>query len=430
MPIRIGKRPPATPSIGFVLSVVLAVGAGCGRTRALSVPSGAVVGTGDRPVAAPASRDGGADASAAMALDASGAPDSVAAELDAGTDASPSLPANQYRAIALAVGRLHNCALLDDHRVKCWGTNASGELGLGDTMNRGADPATMGDNLPTVDLGTGRTAKAIATGMYTSCATLDDDTLKCWGVGNPNNPNGAGALPGEMGDHLKPIDLGVGRKPVAVAVGWSQTCVALDDGSFLCWSGAQTTKVAAPIDGARVVQFTRDFETVGVFDDGSVRKVSNVSPNGPTPIDFGGRLATFVAGSASIGDTDCVVLQAGGTACAHPHLSLPLPSDASVVAIAITEYEHACGLDSSGAVTCWYLGGHPEWRAADGTSHVPLAEPATSIGAGDYNGCALLTDGTVKCWWIDSGPFPDSLGGSVATPTDVSAVDLGTRPTP
>jgi hypothetical protein len=52
------------------------------------------------------------------------------------------------------------------------------------------------------------------------------------------------------------------------------------------------------------------------------------------------------------------------------------------------------------------------------------------IGGGDYNGCALLTDGTVKCWGIDSGPFPDSLGGSVATPTDVSAVDLGTRPAP
>jgi hypothetical protein len=411
------------PSIGFMLSVVLAVGAGCGRTTALSVPSGAVVGTGARPGDASDGHGGAADASAAMPLDGSGAPDEATAQPEAGTDASPSLPGSRYRVIALAVGRLHNCVILDDHKVKCWGNNATGELGLGDTKNRGADPTTMGDNLPTVDLGTGRTARDIATGMYSSCAILDDDTLKCWGAG-------IGEAPGDMGDHLKPIDLGAGRKPVAVAIGWSQICAALDDASFLCWSGADTTKVAAAADGARVVQLARDYETVGVFDDGSVRKVANSSPSGPTPIDFGGRLATFVAGSASLADTDCVVLQASGTACAHIQRSPPLPSHVSVVAIAITEYDHACGLDSSGAVKCWYAGQYAqEWRMADGTYHVPLAVPATAIGAGDYNGCALLADGTVKCWWIDSGPFPDSLGGSVATPTDVSAVDLGTHPT-
>jgi hypothetical protein len=60
---------------------------------------------------------------------------------------------------------------------------------------------------------------------------------------------------------------------------------------------------------------------------------------------------------------------------------------------------------------------------------VRLGQPATSLRAGDYNECALLENGSVKCWSID-GPFPASLGGSVATATGWPAVDLGTRPAP
>ena len=50
----------------------------------------------------------------------------------------------------------------------------------------------MGDNtgemdvLPTVNLGTGRTATATAAGEYHSCALLDNASVKCWG----NNGNG------------------------------------------------------------------------------------------------------------------------------------------------------------------------------------------------------------------------------------------------
>jgi hypothetical protein len=103
----------------------------------------------------------------------------------------------------------------------------------------------------------------------------------------------------------------------------------------------------------------------------------------------------------------------------------------NLVAISITEYEHACGLDAAGVVTCWNIQQHPEWGDASngGTLSVPLGQPATAIGAGDYNACALLGDGTVKCWAVD-GTYSLSLGGSVATPTGWPAVDLGTRPAP
>jgi hypothetical protein len=43
-----------------------------------------------------------------------------------------------------------------------------------------------------VNLGAGRTAKAVSTGSSHTCALLDDDTLKCWGD-NSNGRVGVGS---------------------------------------------------------------------------------------------------------------------------------------------------------------------------------------------------------------------------------------------
>ena len=39
----------------------------------------------------------------------------------------------------------------------------------------------MGDNLPAIDLGTGRTATSIDAGLYHTGAILDNGTVKLWG---------------------------------------------------------------------------------------------------------------------------------------------------------------------------------------------------------------------------------------------------------
>jgi alpha-tubulin suppressor-like RCC1 family protein len=54
--------------------------------------------------------------------------------------------------VAIAGGDDHTCAILNDGSVKCWGANTEGQLGLGDTINRGDDPDEMGDSLPTVKI--------------------------------------------------------------------------------------------------------------------------------------------------------------------------------------------------------------------------------------------------------------------------------------
>ncbi|MEO1056875.1 MAG: hypothetical protein AAFY28_08185, partial [Actinomycetota bacterium] len=143
-------------------------------------------------------------------------------------------------ATALAAGYLHTCAILDDGNVKCWGRNANGELGVGNTFNLGDDPNEMGDDLPTVDLGTDRTATAISAGDTHSCALLDNGDVKCWGA------NGDGQLgqgdkivrgdnAGELGDNLPAIDLGLGRTAVAISSNAKHNCVVLDNALVKCW---------------------------------------------------------------------------------------------------------------------------------------------------------------------------------------------------
>ncbi len=102
------------------------------------------------------------------------------------------------------------CALLDDETVKCWGEGTSGALGNGATTNLGDTGSSMGDFLAVLDLGTGRSAKRLSD--KGSCAILDDGELKCWGkndvgqlgLGDTNN---RGDTVSEMGDNLPNVEL-------------------------------------------------------------------------------------------------------------------------------------------------------------------------------------------------------------------------------
>nr|BDT29959.1 hypothetical protein BHI3_34250 [Bacteriovorax sp. HI3] len=141
---------------------------------------------------------------------------------------------------SISLGGSHACAILDNNKLKCWGFNFYGGLGLGDTTDRGAAPNQMGDNLPYVDLGTGRTVKSVAGGGESTCAILDDNSVKCWGdnsfgqlgLGGTNH-RGDGA--NEMGDNLPTVNLGSGRYAVKIASNGANFCAVLDDQSLKCW---------------------------------------------------------------------------------------------------------------------------------------------------------------------------------------------------
>jgi cysteine-rich repeat protein len=154
-------------------------------------------------------------------------------------DSLPALELGTGRTILqLSIEDRHACALLDNRTVKCWGENDNGELGLGDRKGRGFDPSEMGDNLPAVDLGTGPAVQSVVAAYRHSCALFQDGRVKCWGEGSilGLGDNGyRGDLPGEMGDNLPFLDLGTGRSAKLLAAGGNHTCALLDDNSLKCW---------------------------------------------------------------------------------------------------------------------------------------------------------------------------------------------------
>ena len=70
-------------------------------------------------------------------------------------DALPAVSLDKVKDIlAIGAGGWQSCAILDSTRgLKCWGKNETGQLGIGNTVNRGDKPGQMGSALPEVDLG-------------------------------------------------------------------------------------------------------------------------------------------------------------------------------------------------------------------------------------------------------------------------------------
>jgi len=140
----------------------------------------------------------------------------------------------------IANGDYHTAVILSDGTVKTWGSNLSGQLGLGDALNKGDGAGEMGDNLSIVDLGTGRTAVRVAAGANHTVVILDDGSVKAWGNNTygqlgQGHTNNIGDGAGEMGDNLSAVDLGTGRTAVAIAAGDNHTAVILDDGTIKVW---------------------------------------------------------------------------------------------------------------------------------------------------------------------------------------------------
>lgn len=143
-------------------------------------------------------------------------------------------------ALQLAAGWFHTCALLDDHTVKCWGGNANGELGQGDIEPRGDEPDELGDVLSAIDFGQGQLVRAIGAGEQHNCVVLEDRRVKCWGandlmqLGNGSrDPKGDSPL--HLGDRLPYTDLGPNFAAKALALGAHHSCALSTNGGVKCW---------------------------------------------------------------------------------------------------------------------------------------------------------------------------------------------------
>ncbi len=130
------------------------------------------------------------------------------------------------------VGNIHSCALLKTGAVKCWGHNGDGQIGLG--ANSGLIVA------PTEVPGLQRGVRSLSVGGNHACALLDDGRVKCWGS-NGNHQAGPGAGPKPVTPQNIP---GLESEITALAAGYAHTCALSRNGAVQCWGMRQLGQAA------------------------------------------------------------------------------------------------------------------------------------------------------------------------------------------
>eukprot|EP01083_Nonionella_stella_P301256 1032385_1 len=165
-------------------------------------------------------------------------------EIDLGSNFTPV----QMAASVGIVGYDHTCALSAMYKVKCFGYNYHGELGYGDTNNRGGTSNTMGDDLPEIDLGFNFTAMQIVTGSHHTCALSTNNRVKCWGYNffgelGYGDTNNRGGTSNTMGDDLPEIDLGFNFTAMQIVTGSHHTCALSTNNRVKCWGSEDMQQI-------------------------------------------------------------------------------------------------------------------------------------------------------------------------------------------
>jgi cysteine-rich repeat protein len=359
----------------------------------------------------------------------------------------------QAEPIALALGSEFTCAVLGDGRLKCWGLNEQGQLGLGTSKaTYGADPGEMGAALPSV-FESGVTA--VAAGTTHACA-IRDEQVYCWGDNHEFQLGVASTAATEN----RPVSLGISDAVELSGGGGNLTAVRLRSGEVLVWG------VGAP--SHRTVPFSNEAVAIACGVEIVCAILKSHAVECWDPIGGGAPIVVTVAShgasqpvALSAGYHTCVLGVAGDVYCFGENPSGNLVSgDAEdrvgnvpsgtawpaallgpdVVGISLAGHV-TCATYRDGTVKCWGfswygVSGQPGLVMNEDPLGDSLEETGTNIPpirlgsdavvkkvfAGAVRVCALLTDGRVKCWGNNSG---GALGNGNREDVGIEASQLG-----
>ncbi len=380
--------------------------------------------------------------------------------LNLGTHDGLGVTAHKVKALAGASSPSF-CAILDDNRLKCWGSNSSGQLGIESASSRGLAVGSMGDNLPYVDLGPGRYAKSIDGGSSHFCAILDNDQVKCWGVGNMlglglSSAVRVGDAANEMGVNLPYVDLGthdgLGVTPhtaKSISAGPWHTCAILDDDRLKCWGenagGQLGLGIATNLhkgDGPNEMGDNLPYVSLGTGKKASQIKVKNENTY---VIRDDGSLVVFGRnnyGQAGVGHANII----GDSPAEMGDALVSVDLGTGLTAVALDDgngYSSACAVLNNGQVKCWgsnevfhgigvgrekvLIGAFanqmglnlPKVNLPLGTVAVDIEVQSGGFFGGQYDTHVLLSDGRMLNWGNSGsgtgrGNSVNSMGANMA----------------
>ncbi len=316
-------------------------------------------------------------------------------QLGVGTTTNQSSPVEvdsgtSYAKVFGGLGR--HCAITISGVLKCWGWNSAGKLGDGSTTDR---------SLPTV-IDTGYEYSDISMGNYNTCGITTDGVLKCWGA------NGNYQLQdGTVIDRYTPIVIQSGTAFKKVAVGVGYVCAINASDELICWGS----------------------NSYGQLGDGAY-----VQRNSPIQIDSGNHYAEIEAGEThTCGITTSGVLKCWGNGGnmrlgnnSTANISLAATIDAGTTYKSVKTFAtHTCGLTTGNILKCW--GENSYGKVGDGTANTRNTPAVVDSGVeysmvtvGQSFTCGLTMDSILKCWGSNGdGQFGNGTIGMVITPLHI-----------
>ena len=297
--------------------------------------------------------------------------------------------------VAMAIGETHACALDDQGTIFCWGSNGSGQLGLGS-----AEPSSLVPAPVTAPEGVRFTH--VAAGSLHTCALDEEGRAWCWGV---NEFGQLGIYDSQVTHATSPMAvLMPGDTRFSGISARHQTTCALDlFGNAWCWGANSYGQLGIGTIGGH---------------EGLPSEV--VMPAG---VDF----ASIAVGSFHV----CALGLDGQAFCWGLNQDHQLGDETTVIrespSMVATELRfasiaagggHSCGVRAQGDAFCW---GRNDFGQLGDEAYVnqphpvavsmPLGTLFARLDLGASASCALDTDGAAWCW---GGDFNGILGNGPA----------------
>jgi alpha-tubulin suppressor-like RCC1 family protein len=288
-----------------------------------------------------------------------------------GTPAGGSDP-GQLPTSSIDAGTAHSCATLLGV-LYCWGDNAQGQLGLGDTTSR---------SLPT-RVGESEDWAQVAAGEAHSCARLRDGKVFCFGA---NNLGQLGAPTPSQSLSPLAVDLPAARE---VATEINHVCALSNDAELYCWgenSEGQLGQDDSP-------PFADQLDPTQVGSDADW-----------TAVDTG---QGDTCGLRGAGDLYCwgrnTESQLGLGEGAPTQTRSPSRVDTARYLRVQAGQDHSCAIDDNGRLYCWGLNDHGNLGTGDREAH---STPYQIGDKGDwlevsldtFHTCAIDASSDLYCW--------------------------------
>lgn len=274
-------------------------------------------------------------------------------------------------AVRVTVGEFHACALMASGAVRCWGFGGDGRLGRGDEQSIGDQSS---DNM-LFDINVGGTVSDIFAGGYHTCALLTSGQVRCWGRGyllGSGQTSNVGDEPNEM----PPPPVLLGPSPSFVAVGTFHACAQLGNGEVRCWGDGYRGQLGFP--------------EMSYYGDQSSEVITSSVPLGQPAL-------TVAAGDVH----SCAIMQDNTLRCwgdgafgklgygnedtlgddPTDILDVPVPLSHPVIDVAVGFF-HTCVIVSTGAARCWGYG-HAGRLGYGNTMTIGNTPMSTAANAGD-----------------------------------------------